>query len=118
MTSVSAMNLMSEFWAATGLPERHKHTVANRNENGFRIMDASVVLIDPAGWLLSAMLISQIALSMRLKSLRVGVRTAPESRLLATGELWKSSNLCRSEEHTYELQSRQYLVCRLLLEKK
>src|SRR3712207_8067688 len=28
---------------------------------------------------------------------------------------WKNS---RSEEHTSELQSRQYLVCRLLLEKK
>src|SRR3712207_7587327 len=27
-------------------------------------------------------------------------------------------NPCRSEEHTSELQSRQYLVCRLLLEKK
>src|SRR3712207_8723765 len=27
-------------------------------------------------------------------------------------------NGCRSEEHTSELQSRQYLVCRLLLEKK
>ena len=26
--------------------------------------------------------------------------------------------LIRSEEHTSELQSRQYLVCRLLLEKK
>src|SRR3712207_7733771 len=26
--------------------------------------------------------------------------------------------LLRSEEHTFELQSRQYLVCRLLLEKK
>src|SRR3712207_8139299 len=25
---------------------------------------------------------------------------------------------CRSEEHTSELQSRQYLVCRLLLDKK
>src|SRR3712207_8305261 len=25
---------------------------------------------------------------------------------------------CRSEEHTSELQSRQYIVCRLLLEKK
>src|SRR3712207_8316491 len=25
---------------------------------------------------------------------------------------------CRSEEHTSEIQSRQYLVCRLLLEKK
>src|SRR5947209_15131036 len=29
-----------------------------------------------------------------------------------------SGNLHRSEEHTSELQSRQYLVCRLLLEKK
>src|SRR3712207_7770324 len=28
------------------------------------------------------------------------------------------SELLRSEEHTSELQSRQYLVCRLLLEKK
>src|SRR3712207_8006543 len=30
----------------------------------------------------------------------------------------KSARLGRSEEHTSELQSRQYLVCRLLLEKK
>src|SRR3712207_8216037 len=29
-----------------------------------------------------------------------------------------SSEIARSEEHTSELQSRQYLVCRLLLEKK
>src|SRR3712207_8189930 len=29
-----------------------------------------------------------------------------------------STPLSRSEEHTSELQSRQYLVCRLLLEKK
>src|SRR3712207_8982273 len=29
-----------------------------------------------------------------------------------------SDDLLRSEEHTSELQSRQYLVCRLLLEKK
>src|SRR5438445_4853699 len=29
-----------------------------------------------------------------------------------------SGRTCRSEEHTSELQSRQYLVCRLLLEKK
>src|SRR3712207_7224928 len=29
-----------------------------------------------------------------------------------------SMDLLRSEEHTSELQSRQYLVCRLLLEKK
>src|SRR3712207_7496553 len=29
-----------------------------------------------------------------------------------------TEELARSEEHTSELQSRQYLVCRLLLEKK
>src|SRR3712207_8277076 len=29
-----------------------------------------------------------------------------------------TSRVSRSEEHTSELQSRQYLVCRLLLEKK
>src|SRR3712207_7269709 len=31
---------------------------------------------------------------------------------------WASCCCSRSEEHTSELQSRQYLVCRLLLEKK
>src|SRR5258707_9835657 len=31
---------------------------------------------------------------------------------------WWLPDVCRSEEHTSELQSRQYLVCRLLLEKK
>src|SRR3712207_9090129 len=30
----------------------------------------------------------------------------------------RAGSLRRSEEHTSELQSRQYLVCRLLLEKK
>src|SRR5258707_11482923 len=30
----------------------------------------------------------------------------------------RATTLPRSEEHTSELQSRQYLVCRLLLEKK
>src|SRR3712207_7291008 len=36
----------------------------------------------------------------------------------ATGVYWKPIYYMRSEEHTSELQSRQYLVCRLLLEKK
>src|SRR3712207_8589324 len=31
---------------------------------------------------------------------------------------WQNIKAGRSEEHTSELQSRQYLVCRLLLEKK
>src|SRR3712207_9194748 len=33
-------------------------------------------------------------------------------------DLIRSNSFSRSEEHTSELQSRQYLVCRLLLEKK
>src|SRR3712207_6980301 len=57
---------------------------------------------------------------------------APEARLLTVQPYDKSSIKAierairesdiglnpRSEEHTSELQSRQYLVCRLLLEKK
>src|SRR3712207_8826736 len=35
-----------------------------------------------------------------------------------TIEILKEPMIIRSEEHTSELQSRQYLVCRLLLEKK
>src|SRR3712207_9063552 len=38
-----------------------------------------------------------------------------EHSTLPLRRLWR---LRRSEEHTSELQSRQYLVCRLLLEKK
>src|SRR5258707_1662893 len=36
----------------------------------------------------------------------------------ACAPLRSADRLGRSEEHTSELQSRQYLVCRLLLEKK
>src|SRR3712207_9063518 len=56
----------------------------------------------------------------------------PASRRAGPGGRWRTawrccpppgcpSEICRSlrsEEHTSELQSRQYLVCRLLLEKK
>src|SRR3712207_8384890 len=35
-----------------------------------------------------------------------------------SGGLGELQDKARSEEHTSELQSRQYLVCRLLLEKK
>src|SRR3712207_8684562 len=41
---------------------------------------------------------------------------APELRALI--DLRYKPQFMRSEEHTSELQSRQYLVCRLLLEKK
>src|SRR3712207_8235993 len=51
----------------------------------------------------------------------VDVRSAPAmvDRLRASGlGSGISPRASRSEEHTSELQSRQYIVCRLLLEKK
>src|SRR3712207_7323222 len=50
-----------------------------------------------------------------------GVRvklTSSEARVATTITTAKLRMKARSEEHTSELQSRQYLVCRLLLEKK
>src|SRR5438445_3667611 len=52
-----------------------------------------------------------------------GTRSASVFAFCASGPLASPSpevwvRICRSEEHTSELQSRQYLVCRLLLEKK
>src|SRR3712207_7281523 len=58
------------------------------------------------------------------------VAVSPDGRVVAAGsgrdiKLWDAATgremnvfKDRSEEHTSELQSRQYLVCRLLLEKK
>src|SRR3712207_8687576 len=52
----------------------------------------------------------------------VGSSVRPDGRCtgfsLTTPRTTAESAVDRSEEHTSELQSRQYLVCRLLLEKK
>src|SRR3712207_8723856 len=56
----------------------------------------------------------------RLRARRAGRAPAVGGRALQAGlvgEL-RQRDVARSEEHTSELQSRQYLVCRLLLEKK
>src|SRR5690606_40707944 len=52
-----------------------------------------------------------------------GFLSAGVSKSVATGLSWAdrsatTSSLRRSEEHTSELQSRENLVCRLLLERK
>src|SRR3712207_8224920 len=57
---------------------------------------------------------SSVAVSDHCRSSRKRTTGAPEAS--ASTSLAIASK--RSEEHTSELQSRQYLVCRLLLEKK
>src|SRR3712207_8790313 len=57
------------------------------------------------------------ALVLRLARPRADLRHRAAPRH-AGGGGWLLLARSRSEEHTSELQSRQYLVCRLLLEKK
>src|SRR3712207_7142038 len=56
----------------------------------------------------------------RLAASAASVALAPARAAFAAPSTMRPSppHALRSEEHTSELQSRQYLVCRLLLEKK
>src|SRR3712207_7071065 len=49
---------------------------------------------------------------------RTGSSTRPAAPGRTSSGPSQTTRSARSEEHTSELQSRQYLVCRLLLEKK
>src|SRR5258707_6029413 len=64
---------------------------------GFAVVLASIAAIQEAGEVLRDILAAEVDSCVK-----------PCAR----------QNVSRSEEHTSELQSRQYLVCRLLLEKK
>src|SRR5258707_5226705 len=58
---------------------------------------------------------------LRFKATRTGAfvyHCAPGGEMIPWHVVSGMSGAIRSEEHTSELQSRQYLVCRLLLEKK
>src|SRR3712207_1713549 len=62
-----------------------------------------------------ALLLVLAVLSAASGAFDVGVNTAAVAYERITGQ--RRMAVIRSEEHTSELQSRQYLVCRLLLEK-
>src|SRR3712207_8303718 len=81
------------------------YTTLFRSENGFILgTDGHLRHFDAAG--------RQIA-AVPMPAAVWGVAASEELVVVALGD-----GTIRSEEHTSELQSRQYLVCRLLLEKK
>src|SRR3712207_8770938 len=67
-----------------------------------------------------------IAIQLPSRSARPSIRTSASTAIPPSGvyftaferRLLRICRTRRSEEHTSELQSRQYLVCRLLLEQK
>src|SRR3712207_7292342 len=84
------------------------YTTLFRSINGYDRMDTHV----PVAFLLVGMTGSgKTTYSARVLEPAGAVR-------IAGGEGAEVRDRVRSEEHTSELQSRQYLVCRLLLEKK
>src|SRR3712207_8899087 len=66
------------------------------------------------GWIVAGLLIGWLA----WESKNTLVNTFRTAAIVSLVLGLYSFTLPRSEEHTSELQSRQYLVCRLLLEKK
>src|SRR3712207_7007298 len=71
-------------------------------------------------WIYHVQTVPRIPLQVLLQNPAHYQNTIVEVKGFGGGSVWISPYTCagRSEEHTSELQSRQYLVCRLLLEKK
>src|SRR3712207_7849364 len=59
----------------------------------------------------------EVLMRRHLEPYRAEIEREPEDVVEQAAIIWKCL-YGRSEEHTSELQLRQYLVCRLLLEKK
>src|SRR5438445_4259473 len=78
----------------------------------YPICNVPPVAFTAAGWTKLVLVESALGVALGLC-----LQFALEAALLA-GQLAGFQFGFRSEEHTSELQSRQYLVCRLLLEKK
>src|SRR3712207_6995587 len=85
------------------------YTTLFRSMSGPGDITRAIALIDGG---LGTLIDRQLVSASEVTDLLLDVRALLAG--LEEGATWET----RSEEHTSELQSRQYLVCRLLLEKK
>src|SRR5437870_11280561 len=92
-----AKGLLPWTWAERLLNKSHNYWIATSRPDG-----APHVMVVWALWLDGAIYFSTGSKSRKAKNLDRNPKCV----------------ICRSEEHTSELQSRGHLVCRLLLEKK
>src|SRR3712207_8452989 len=80
-----------------------------------------MVMTDPIADLLTRIRNANIVRHETVEIPSSNIKKAIANIMLAEGyikDIEEYNDGARSEEHTSELQSRQYLVCRLLLEKK
>src|SRR3712207_7928682 len=92
-----------------------KVLVANRGEIAIRVMRTLRDMGIRSVAIFSDVDRNSLHVQMADESICIGPRSVKDSYL---NKVQIINAALRSEEHTSELQSRQYLVCRLLLEKK
>src|SRR5205823_12975245 len=106
----------SRFFLSSSLPHPHLHSFPTRRSSDLSMLRRSSVfllLVPMWLWAQAAPKASFVIKAARLIDVRSGNVLSNQQILVEDGVIKE-----RSEEHTSELQSLAYLVCRLLLEKK
>src|SRR5690606_40873731 len=107
---------MSVSWHPSALHSPSTNGLAMSAEVGFNLLDEPwIVVLEPDGRERQVSILGAFEQAQQLGTIAGEV---PTQAFAITRLLLAFLHRARSEEHTSELQSRENLVCRLLLEKK
>src|SRR5207302_8963987 len=98
-------------------PPLHLHSFPTRRSSDLLIVAHKRLFLTEFRHIFRRLAFRRISSPMQLH-LRAGVLSAARVTRSSFSKLEVPTSRLRSEEHTSELQSRENLVCRLLLEKK